>query len=354
MIQKKGFSVQLKPVGASCNIACDYCYMEPFQSKNFELMSYATLEKLIRDTLINNEKVCFSWHGGEPILAGVDFFRKAVELMDQYKQPNQLITNLIQTNATTITPEFAKFFKQYNFFVGVSLDGPEDVHNLYRKYKDGTGSFKKAMEGIALLKKEGIQPSVIVTVTKDSLSHTKEVFDFIIAQGFTVIKYNAVFDNHDFVYSINNDEWFDYMKQVMELWMELGDPDISIREIEEVLEWINQKTFNLCSGDEGCLQWISIDPNGNLYPCEYLRTQISYGNIHEVDLANIRQTPQYKQFLAMFLDVPQKCKTCDYYLLCRNGCPANRIKDNNIAFDGIYVYCEQKKRLYEEIKNILS
>lgn len=354
MNEKKGFSVQLKPVGASCNLDCVYCYMAPFHSQKFEVMSYDILEKLISATLTNNKKVCFSWHGGEPILAGLDFFQKAVELISHYKTPKQLIAHVIQTNATTITKDFAKFFKQHNFSVGISLDGPQKIHDLHRTYNNKSGSFKKVMEGISLLKEEGVQMSVIVTVTKDSLSYCKEVFDFIIEQGFKIIKYNPVFDNQDFVYSIGNDEWFNYLKQVLDMWINLGDSKISIREIEEILEWINKKTFNLCSGDESCLQWISIDPNGNLYPCEYLRTSISYGNIRDVDLATIRQTVQYKKFLDLFLNVPQTCKDCKCYLLCRNGCPANRQKDGHITFDGQYVYCESKKKLYEELKTILS
>jgi len=354
MKNKKGFSIQLKPVGAKCNLACTYCYMEPFHTKEYTVMTFDTLEKLISSTLVNNEKVYFSWHGGEPTLAGIGFFEKAVELMALYKQPGQLIGNTIQTNATTITKDFAEFFRRNNFVVSVSLDGTEAVHDKYRIYKNESGSFQKVMHGIRLLKNAGIQPAVIITVTKDGLSHCKETFDFIISEGFKVIKYNPVFDNKDFTYSISNEEWFDYMKEVLYMWMELNDPSISIREIEEILEWVNNKQLNLCSGDESCLQWVSIDPNGDLYPCEYLRTDISYGNIHDIDLTLIRHTPQYKKYLGLFLDVPEKCKSCEYYLFCGNGCPANRIKNGQITFDGQFVYCEQRIKLYEELKSILS
>lgn len=354
MKNKKGFSIQLKPVGATCNLDCRYCYMAPFHTKEFKRMSFETLEKLISTTMINSNKVYFSWHGGEPMLAGLPFFEKAVELMTQYKEPNQLVGNTIQTNATLITREFAKFFKKHNFVVSVSLDGPEEIHDLHRTYKDKSGSFQKVMEGINILKEEGIQPAVIITVTKDGLAHCKETFDFIIKQGFKVIKYNPVFDNQDFVYSINNNEWFEYMKQVLYMWIELNDTTISIREIEEILEWVNQKKLNLCSGDESCLQWISIDPNGDLYPCEYLRSRISYGNINDVDLTTIRETKEYKQFLGSFLNVPDKCKNCEYYTMCGNGCPANRIKDGQLKIDGQYVYCEQRIKLYNELLKILS
>ena len=121
------------------------------------------------------------------MLAGLPFFEKAVELMDRYKEPEQFIGNTIQTNATLMTKEFAKFFKKHNFIVSVSLDGPEEIHDLHRTYKDKSGSFQKVMEGINILKEEGIQPAVIITVTKDGLAHCKETFDFIIKQGFKVL-----------------------------------------------------------------------------------------------------------------------------------------------------------------------
>lgn len=349
-----GFSVQLKPVGASCNIDCGYCYMEPFRMKNLKIMSLDILETLVRSTLETGQNVCFSWHGGEPTLAGLEFFQKAIELMGFYKKPNQRVSNVVQTNATTITREFAKFFRDNDFYVGVSIDGPKYVHDLNRVYNDKRGSFDNVMRGVELLKQEQVQMSVIITVTKPTLFYCEDVFKFITSQGFKNIKYNPVFDNQEFVYSITNDEWFDYLKQVLYMWIELNDSDCSIREIEEILEWINKKEVNLCSGDESCLQWVSIDPNGDLYPCEYLRASVSYGNIRDISLANIRQTDQYKKLVRMFLDVPDKCKKCDFFLLCRNGCPANRIKNSQISFDGQYVYCEQRKKMFFELKSLLE
>jgi uncharacterized protein len=137
--------------------------------------------------------------------------------------------------------------------------------------------------------------------------------------------------------------------------MDFDDTSISIREIELLLDWMNNQNQILCAGDSSCLQWISIDPNGDLYPCEYLRTDVAYGNILEMDLSEIRATTQYKHFIRMFLgNVPEECKQCEYYKLCGNGCPANRVKNNLVAFDGKYVYCKQKIQLYNELASVLA
>jgi uncharacterized protein len=178
MKPKKGFSVQIKPVGASCNIDCTYCYVAPFRSSHFSIMSDEVLEKIVNSALSFQESLCFSWHGGEPTLAGIRFFGKAMELITKYKHSNQFISNLIQTNATTITTEFAKFFKKNEFFVGVSLDGPKFIHDEYRVKKNGQGTFDDVMRGIRILQQEDVNLAATITVSKSALPYCKEVFDF--------------------------------------------------------------------------------------------------------------------------------------------------------------------------------
>ncbi len=126
-----------------------------------------------------------------------------------------------------------------------------------------------------------------------------------------------------------------------------------IRELDEVIAWLSDKTINLCSSDKSCLNWVSIDPEGQLYPCEYLRSLASYGNILDTDLQNLQKTIAYKNFKKVFLQMPEKCHKCEFYRFCGNGCPATRVKDNLMAHDGIFVYCEQRKKLYKEIKKLV-
>lgn len=345
-----GFSVQLKPVGSSCNIKCSYCYVEPFKNREITIMNDEILEKIIRKTLSNSNHPTFSWHGGEPTIAGIDFFKKAIRMIKKYKGKNHCIRHMIQTNGTLITPEFANFFKENNFGVSISIDGPESVHGMHRKTHGNKNSFHSVMNGLRNLQMAKIEPSVICTVTKETLGFPIETFNFLLSCGFKKIKFSPVFDANNDMFNISSEEWYGYLNTIFDIWFDLEDPSIQIRELDEVILWIEKKRLTLCSSDQSCLSWISIDPNGNIYPCEYLRSEYSYGNINSMELTDIPKTKEYRCFTEIFKDIPVKCKKCHFYELCGNGCPATRIEDGKISTKGIYVYCQERQMLYTKIK----
>ena len=138
------------------------------------------------------------------------------------------------------------------------------------------------------------------------------------------------------------------------MWMENQDTEIKVREIDEVLEWFSDETINTCSSTNSCINWMSIDEEGNIYPCEYLRATESYGNVKYIPLCKVFETDAYKRFVSKVMYVPEECKNCTFYDKCGNGCPATRIKDNNLVFDGKYVYCEQRCKLYAYLAEILA
>lgn len=347
---KKWFSIQLKPVGSFCNLRCNYCYAKSYLAPK-EIMNQEVLEAVIKKT-INQEYLypTFSWHGGEPTIVGYDFFESAMRLMEKYKKPNQIVYNLIQTNATLISPKIAKLFADYNFGVSVSVDGPEEIHGKNRKNINGNNSFKQVMQGIKNLRDNGINPSVICTVPKENLPYAEKVFKFLIDNGFTKIKYSPVFDPNENRF-ISCDEWFTYLKTVFHLWFDIGDPNIQIRDIDEVIVWLNGETLNLCSSNMNCLNWVSIDPHGNIYPCEYLKVDYRFGNILDQSLEDISSNESYLEFEQMVKAIPPKCQKCEFYKLCGNGCPNTRVLHDEISFKGVYAFCEERKMLFSEIKN---
>lgn len=350
-----GFSLQLKPVGCACNIKCDYCYIKPFRFKNgkqvFKIMSPDILERTIANLLETSRFPIITWHGGEPTLAGIDFFEMAIGHMKKYQKPSQKITNIIQTNATMITPEMARFFCDNSFTVSVSLDGPEMIHGIHRKTFGGNNSFGQTINGIDTLRNHGVYPAVICTVDQDTMPFAKEVFHFLVNYGFTDIKYSPVYDAKNNEFNMSCDMWFKYLKQVFFEWFELTNEDVHVRELDEVISWLSESHLNLCSSNKTCLSWVSVDPNGNLYPCEYLRQTHPYGNIKTMSLAEIPKTANYQSFYRDFLQSPPKCQACQYRNLCGNGCPATRVENGRLVTNGVYVYCEQRKRLYELIRD---
>lgn len=277
-----------------------------------------------------------------------------MKLIEKYQKPNQKVRNLIQTNATKITPELARLFKEYDFGVSVSLDGPEYVHGINRILTSGGNSFSKVMRGIKILREIGVDLSVICTVSKETLSFAAETFNFLIAQGFQRIKYSPVFDSVKDEFSIASDEWFEYLKTVFYQWFEIGDPAIQVRDLDEVIVWLSEKSLNLCSADRTCLHWVSINPKGEIYPCEYLREQYCYGNIAQMEISGVSHTSAFQDFKKVYETIPSKCQRCEFFKLCGNGCLATRIKDGKISLDGVYAFCEERRALFREIKKVFD
>lgn len=348
------FSVQLKPVGSICNLRCKYCYANS-QLASKDIMSDEILRYVIRSCL-QQDCLCptFSWHGGEPTLIGYDFFNRAMSMIEKYKKPNQKIRNLIQTNATRINPELANLFKEYNFGVSISLDGPEHVHGMNRILINGNNSFPEVMQGLKLLQEAGVDSSVICTVSMASLPFAIETFDFLISQGFKRIKYSPVLDSLTDEFSLTGDEWFEYLKSVFYRWFEIGDPSIQVRDIDEVIVWLSNESLNLCSTNRSCLHWVSINPKGEIYPCEYLKGQYCYGNIIWLELEDVANSSKFQEFRKIYEIIPEKCQQCDFFNLCGNGCPSTRIKDDKISLEGIYVFCEERKKLFYEIQRVFN
>lgn len=349
----KQLTLQIKPVGNHCNIACSYCYAKPFKSKKFQILDIKLLDKLIKESFEITNNIIITWHGGEPTLAGLSFFEEYLNIVKKYKKPGQYIVNMIQTNATLIDDKMAKFFKDNNFIVSVSLDGPKAIHNLNRYDYQYHGSFDDTMRGIGILRKYDINPPVIATVSKETCKYVEEVFDFFVNNGFKEIKMSPVYDSPTDSFSLSNDKWYQYLKATFYKWLELKDSSIKIREIDEILMYFANKDSSVCTASGNCINWISIDEVGNIYPCEYLRNTNSYGNIKNISLFDVFNSPQYIAFKEQVNYCPERCKKCELYKVCRNGCPATRINKGKMVYNGEYVYCDAKLSLYAEIEKLL-
>lgn len=168
----------IRGTGVFCNLKCKYCFFFPEDQSTQRQMPYPILEKFTKEYLEGFNDNTFVWHGGEPLSAGLKFYQQAMQLQKEYRFPGNKINNQIQTNLTLVTEEWAKFFKENNFHIGGSLDGPEHVHDMLRKNRGGKGSFKKAISGYKTLQKEGLRPGIIAVVTKQTLPYLEDVLNF--------------------------------------------------------------------------------------------------------------------------------------------------------------------------------
>lgn len=347
-----GVTLQIKPVGNECNLSCKYCYASPFKTNKKQIIEIEIIKELLEQSFTISDNLTISWHGGEPLLAGKEFFRGYIELIKR-EYASKTIVNMIQTNATLLDEEYASILIDGGFIVSVSIDGPPDLHNENRLYADGRGSLDKVLQGVRFLRGRGFNPAVIVTVTGESIHYPEEVFEFLVENGFEDIKYSPVYNSADDIFSINPTEWGDYLIRVFDYWMKKRNSRIKVRDIDEILTIFTHKKLNTCSGGHSCLRWISVDPTGALYPCEYLRSDFSYGTIGNNGLINIRENKNYDNFKKNLSYVDDKCKICELQMICNNGCPATREKNGKLVYEGRYVFCESKKKLYQHIKNKL-
>ncbi len=351
----KELTLQIKPVGNHCNLKCTYCYAAPFKSSKFKILKLDILDEIIKQAFSITDNLIISWHGGEPMMAGLDFYKNYMKIVKKYKKQNQTIINMIQTNATLINDDFAKFFKDNEFIVSVSLDGDEKSHNKNRLINHKLGSFNNVMNGVKILRKNGINPPVIATVTQSTYNDGIKNFEFFVKNGFKEIKYSPVYDSNNDNFSISSDLWSQYLINIFNKWLKLRDYEIKVREIDEILMWFAKKPMSLCANRGMCSKWISIDENGNFYPCEYLRSTNSYGNIKCNTLESIFYSENYKNFVEKINYLPNKCRNCKIFSICHNGCPATRINNRNeIHSQGVYVYCEQRKKLFDLIDKICN
>jgi uncharacterized protein len=319
-------------------------------------MSSQVLIKLTREAInYNGDIVVFCWHGGEPTLAGVNFFEEAIGYQRQYATPGAKILNSIQTNGTLITERLADFFRDNNFNVGVSLDGSEYVHDLMRRDKKGDPCHSRTIRGIQILQEHKVKLSVIATVSKATLRFAAETFNYIGDLGFRNISYSPVFDAPDGSSpSVTSDEWYKYLRTVFHEWFTRGDQDIEVRELSEVISWISHVPMACCSSLGTCPNWLVIDYDGGIYPCEKLGKEICYGNVLTDDFATVVVSPIHSEFRRTNSQQPPRCRHCEFQKMCHNGCRQMRVR--NGAFDplGTYAYCDQRRKLYKEIASVFE
>jgi uncharacterized protein len=324
------------------------------------IMSIELLEKLFREyfELFSSRDLLFIWHGGEPLLAGLSFFEEAIDLQRHFAKKGQLIKNDIQTNATLIDDEWANFFRKYNFRVGVSLDGNRETHDRFRKESTGAGSFERTVRGIKILQEHSINPGVIQVVTRDTVSRSKENFQFLVKErGIKSIAVNSFLylegiNKRMATETLNNRDFINYLKTYIELWLEADDPELRIREIENFLAGVLGKQAPTCTFNGLCTKFFCLNYDGTVYPCDAFsnREDLVLGDFSKQSLSEIFTSTKSRKYLEEVKKYPPECKTCEWLDACHNGCTYQRIA----GISGKYYYCHTRKSIFKYMKKILQ
>jgi uncharacterized protein len=318
-------------------------------------MSYAILEKIVEKALLSNSKIVhFCWHGGEPTLRGLDFYRKAVEFQRSKNIQQKTIINLMQTNGVVIDENWIDFFQKEKFDVGISLDGTKEMHDSNRKLSNGKGSFEKTFNALQLLQKAGIPHGVIHTVTKDTLKVATESVQFFIDSGLKKWSYNEYFeidrDGNKTAKSLSGKEWTNFLISVFRTWLDSGKDEIKIREIQNLIFWSLGFKPNNCTHSGNCHKFLTIDYNGDIYPCERLIGYGRFGNIQNIAISEIENLPMYQKLKNTISDYPPECRICEFFQNCHNGCTSHRIGGLN----GKYYFCQSRKYLFRYFSEMVK
>lgn len=352
-LPKQNIPVLFKTVSEACNLACDYCYYSKSENKKkINTLDLDILEKFIIEyAAYTNGNMTMIWQGGEPLLAGLPFFEKVMELQNKYASNGSFINNSLQTNATLITEEWARFFKKHNFLLGISLDGPKEIHDKRRVNLNGNGSFDQVMRGIHYLDVAEVDYNILTVVHEDNVGKERELMEFYLQEGFQFLQFIPGMDftsqdtNSPGEFLISPKEYGQFLCNVFDVWFNNGNPLVSVRFFDNMASIMLNLGAELCTQMNACPKMLILESNGDAFPCDFfINEEFKLGNIGTDHLNDIISSPLYDKFLTKKADLPIKCRKCEYLTLCYGGCPRNR----NWAEDTNYDYfCYSYKMFYQ-------
>ncbi len=325
----KPFSLLIKPASADCNLRCEYCfYIDHLENGNDKpRMTDETLEVMIKKYMKTdqNKQYAFGWQGGEPTLMGLDFFKKVVEFQLKYAQPGSSISNGIQTNATLITEEIAKFFGEYKFLVGVSLDGPEYLHDYYRKTLGQKPTHALVMRGIEHLKQNGIEFNILSLINNKTVKKAKEIYHYHRDNGFLFHQYIPCveFDKSGQLkpYSITGKDWGIFLTELFNEWIKQDVNKVSIRLFDSIMEYLVYGRYNVCYMQDNCVQYFVVEHDGGVYPCDFfVQDNLLLGNINNNSWEELFNSKIYQSFGIQKSNWNEECNLCPYLRLCHGDC----------------------------------
>ena len=363
----RAFNIMMKPAGSLCNLDCAYCYYldkaEIYGGRK-PRMSLEMLETVVRDYIAANDvpEVQFVWHGGEPLVLGLDFYRRAVELQQQYAG-GKTVHNSLQTNGTLITREWARFFKENDFLLGVSIDGPQDVHDKFRRDKGGAPTFQKVLRGIELLYAEGVPFNTMSTVNSCCEGRGLEVYHFLKSIGSHYMQFMPVVEHvkDGFIvdpstegaslapWSVSSEGFGQFMCDIFDDWVRNDVGRCFVGLFDATLAGWCGVMPGTCAYDRTCGGNAVIEHNGDLYPCDhFVYPKYRLGNVAETPIRTMMESKEQVRFgIDKRNALPDKCFRCKYLQVCNGECPKHRFNRTESGETGLSALCAGYYHFYE-------
>ncbi|HIZ86127.1 MAG TPA: anaerobic sulfatase maturase [Candidatus Coprenecus stercoravium] len=353
------FSLMIKPVGDICNMRCAYCYYTGRSSAvaggKSGVMEPSLLEECLRNFFSSCDlpELTVEWHGGEPLLAGLDFFKEAVS-MERRLSGGRKVHNTLQTNGTLLDGEWASFFRDEDFLLGLSLDGPEDIHDSYRRCAGGRPSFGSVMRGMETLLRAGVEFNTLTTVNRTSEGRGEEVYRFLKSAGSRYMQFMPVMehlpDGSVAPYSVSPEGFGRYMCDIYDCWSQGDAGEYYVLTFDAALACRYGIEPGICAFRSSCGGNLVVERDGGIYPCDhYVRPGYSLGNVRISSLRDAAASPEQMRFgLAKRSALSPRCLSCTWRFACNGGCPRHRNSD------GLNALCEGYKMLYSHISSLFD
>jgi uncharacterized protein len=372
--------VMLKPAGSLCNLRCKYCYYlekdKLYKQCKNHVISDELLEKFIKEYIEaqTTPQVLFTWHGGETLMRPISFYKRALELQRIYGRGRQ-IDNCIQTNGTLLTDEWCQFFKDNNFLVGVSIDGPQEFHDEYRRTATNKPTFVKVMNGINLLNKHGVEWNALAVVNDYNADYPLEFYRFFKQIGCKYIQFSPIVERvvkredgltlapgmqggdaglADF--SITPEQWGNFLCTIFDEWVhnDVGEYFVQLFDAT-IANWVGQAP-GVCILAEECGHAGVMEFNGDVYSCDhFVYPEHLLGNLHTKTITEMMYSDQQNKFAKMKKQMlPQQCKECKFLFACHGECPKNRFLNDKYGNYGLNYLCKGYRQFFEHVEPYMN
>lgn len=357
--------ITAKPTSYQCNLQCDYCFYldKEAQFTHSPRMDDQTLKTFIKSYIdASDEVVYFTWQGGEPTLAGLDFFRKVVTWQQQFSGSKK-IHNALQTNGVLLNDEWGRFLKKHNFLIGISIDGPKELHDRYRVTRSGKGTFQKVMAAIECLKEHQIEFNTLTVINNINVHHPIDVYEFLKEIGSCHMQFIELLEtsepNISFThpldtfrlidFSVPSADYGRFMSAIFKVWVKEDVGKIFIRQFESTLSRVLGNGHTSCIFQEACHNNFVLESNGDMYECDhFVWPEYRIGNISSDSLNAMESTKLTAQKQAL----AKECINCSYRPLCNGGCPKHRIGDGTGARTSYF--CQGYKIMFSSMTPYLN
>jgi uncharacterized protein len=368
----QAFHVMAKPTGAQCNLECDYCFFlkkdRLYPDSDFR-MSDKIMEAYIRQTIEGHRvpEVTIAWQGGEPTLMGLDFFRRAIEVEKKYIKPGMRIENTLQTNGVLIDEEWCEFFHENNFLIGLSLDGPRQMHDAYRHDKGGKSVFDKVVRAARLMQEHDVEFNILCTVNATNSQHPLEVYRFFrdelearYIQFIPIVERDNETGNQEGTQvtdrTVDPEQYGQFLIEIFDEWVRRDVGFMFVQFFDGVLASYVRGRSTLCILTPVCGEGVALEHNGDLYSCDhFVEPRYFLGNISQNSMPELVSSEAQRSFGRAKSDtLPKYCRECQFLFTCHGECPKNRVLTTPDGEPGLNWLCKGLKAFFAHVDRLMQ